>query len=117
MNTSKLAIAAACTAIFSTAAEAGPNDVMLSHYESLQQLNLRTMVADAANGSQKASVAAPLVLSFNAMGRSFDVELEANSRLMLAARENSLLDGVAIYRGELAGRPGSSRVLGSNRSR
>jgi hypothetical protein len=107
MNTSKLAIAAACTAIFSTAAEAGPNDVMLSHYESLQQLNLRTMVADAANGSQKASVAAPLVLSFNAMGRSFDVELEANSRLMLAARENSLLDGVAIYRGELAGRPGS----------
>jgi hypothetical protein len=107
MSTSKWAIAAACTAIFSTIAEAGPDDIRLSHYEPLQQLNLRTVGANEANGSQKASGAAPVVLTFDALGRSFDLELEANSRLMSVAKQNPQLDGVAIYRGEIAGRPGS----------
>lgn len=107
MNTSKWAIAAACAAIFSTTAAAGPNDVMLSHYEPLEQLDLRSIAAQAANGEQKTVMAAPLVMSFDAMGQSFDLELEANDRLMRAARQNPLLDGVTIYRGEIAGRPGS----------
>jgi hypothetical protein len=107
MNTSKWAIAAACAAIFSTTAAAGPNDVMLSHYESLERLDLRSIAAQAANGEQESVMAAPLVMSFDAMGQSFDLELEANDRLMRAARQNPLLDGVTIYRGEIAGRPGS----------
>jgi uncharacterized repeat protein (TIGR01451 family)/MYXO-CTERM domain-containing protein len=107
MNTSKWAIAAACAAAFSSAAVAGPNDVTLTHYDSLQQLSLQTTSADAANASQKASLAEPLVMSFDALGQRFDIELEANSRLMSAARQNPLLAGVDIYRGELAGRPGS----------
>ena len=107
MNTSKWAIVAAFAAVFSTGAEAGPNDIALSHYEPLQQMQLRTVGAAAANGSQKASVAAPVVLSFDALGRRFDLELEANSRLMRAASGNPALDGVQIYRGEIAGTPGS----------
>jgi MYXO-CTERM domain-containing protein len=107
MNISKWTIAAACAAAFSSAAVAGPNDVTLAHYESLQQLSLQTTSADAANASQKASLAEPLVMSFDALGQRFDIELEANSRLMSAARQNPLLSGVEIYRGELAGRPGS----------
>ena len=115
MKTSKWAIAAACAAIFSTTAEAGPNDIMLSHYDSLQQLNMRTVSADAANGAQKPGFAAPLTMSFDALGQRFDVELEANGRLMAVASENPLLAGVDIYRGELAGRPGSwARIVVAN---
>ena len=115
MKNSKWALAAAVTAIFSTANAAGPDDVMLSHYEPLQQLTLHTMSSGAANASQKASGAAPLVMSFDALGRRFDLELEPNSRLVSVARQNPLLDGVDIYRGELAGRPGSwARIVVSN---
>jgi hypothetical protein len=46
-------------------------------------------------------------MSFDALGRRFDLELEPNSRLVSVARQNPLLDGVDIYRGELAGQPGS----------
>ena len=115
MNTSKWALAAAVAAIFSTANAAGPDDVMLSHYEPLQQLTLHTMSSDAANASQKPGSAAPLVMSFDALGRRFDLELEPNRRLVSVARQNPLLDGVDIYRGELAGRPGSwARIVVSD---
>jgi uncharacterized repeat protein (TIGR01451 family) len=115
MNTSKWALAAAVAAIFSTANAAGPDDVMLSHYEPLQQLTLHTMSSDAANASQKPGSAAPLVMSFDALGRRFDLELEPNRRLVSVARQNPLLGGVDIYRGELAGRPGSwARIVVSD---
>ena len=115
MNTSKWALATAVAAIFSTANAAGPDDVMLSHYEPLQQLTLHTMSTGAANASQKPGSAAPLVMSFDALGRRFDLELEPNSRLLSVARQNPLLDGVDIYRGELAGRPGSwARIVVSD---
>ena len=115
MNTSKWALAAAVAAVFSTADAARPDDVMLSHYEPLQQLTLHTMSSGAANASQKPGGAAPLVMSFDALGRRFDLELEPNSRLLSAARQNPLLDGVDIYRGELAGRPGSwARIVVSD---
>jgi hypothetical protein len=115
MNNLKWALAAAVAAVFSTANAAGPDDVMLSHYEPLQQLTLNSVSSAAANASQKTSGAAPLVMSFDALGRRFDLELEANSRLVTAARQNPLLDGVNIYRGELAGRPGSwARIVVSD---
>ena len=115
MNTSKWALAAAVAAIFSAANAAGSDDVMLSHYEPLQQLTLHTMSSGAANASQKATGASPLVMSFDALGRRFDLELEPNSRLVSVARQNPMLDGVDIYRGELAGRPGSwARIVVSD---
>lgn len=115
MNTLKWALAAAVAAIFSTADAAGPDDVMLSHHEPLQQLTLQTMSSDSANASQKAGGAAPLVMSFDALGRRFDLELEPNNRLLSVARQNPLLDDVDIYRGEIAGQPGSwARIVVSD---
>ena len=107
MNNLKWALAAAVAAVFSTADAAMADDVTLSHYEPLQQLTLNTVSSATANASQTAGGAAPLVMSFDALGRRFDLELEANSRLVSVARQNPLLDGVNIYRGELAGQPGS----------
>ena len=114
MNTSKWALAAALAATFTTANAADRDMISLSHYEPLHQLEMRTVTARAANSLQE-SGAAPFVMSFDAMGRSFDLELEPNHRVIAAARHNSALDGVEIYRGGIAGKPGSwARIVVAN---
>jgi len=73
--------------------------ISLSHYEPLQRLS----VAGAGiGGNQKIGVAGPVAMSFDALGRSFELELSPNSRLLGVAREiagNALIP----YRGKLAG--------------
>ncbi len=105
MSTSKWALGAALAAFFSVANAADRNNFSVSHFEPLQRLELR--VASAANVGQEAGLVASTVMSFDALGRSFDLELEHNSRLMNAARQNPSLEGIDIYRGEIAGAEGS----------
>ncbi len=107
MTTSKWALGAALAAIFSTAGAADRDDFGLAHYEPLLQLDVRAVDAAAANAGGREGLGPSTVMSFDAMGRSFDLELEYNSRLMRAARQNPALEGVEIYRGQLAGREGS----------
>ncbi len=107
MNTSKWALGAALAAIFSAADAADRNDISVSHFEPLQRLELHSASADAANAGREAGSVASTVMSFDALGRSFNLELEHNSRLMTAARQNPLMDGIDIYRGEVAGAEGS----------
>jgi len=85
---------------FSTATSAGQHaGISLSHHESLQRLSIRGAGID---GSQKIGVAGPVDLSFDALGRSFELELTPNSSLLDTARDVS---GGAIvpYRGRLRG--------------
>lgn len=115
MNTSKWALGAALAAMFSVANAADRNDISVAHFEPLQRLELRAVGAIAANAEQRAGSVESTVMSFDALGRSFDFELEHNSRLMNAARQNPLLDGVDIYRGEIAGAEGSwARIVMAN---
>lgn len=87
---------------FSSASLAGvPAKVSLSHYEPLQELTLRAVTSSAANGSQSANSIAPLELRFNALGRSYDLRLEPNSRI------KAPISGIQAYRGEIAGVRGS----------
>jgi MYXO-CTERM domain-containing protein len=102
MNTSKWALGVAIAATFSTANAAGRDDFSISHFEPLQRLEVRGFGAQAANAMQQPG-AESTVMSFDALGRSFNLELEHNSRFMTAARRNPALDGVQIYRGEIAG--------------
>ena len=81
------------------------NDVFLSHYEPLQRLNIQPAGNNSDTSSQKAQFAAPVELSFDAMGRAFVLELEPNDRLFSGVAR--LLDGVGVYRGHLADRPDS----------
>ena len=114
MKTSKWALAAALAATFSAANAADLHSVALSHYEPISQLEIRAITARAANASE-APGRSPVVMSFDALGQSFDLELEPNHRLLSMARQNSMLDGVEIYRGELAGKPGSwARIVVAN---
>jgi uncharacterized repeat protein (TIGR01451 family)/MYXO-CTERM domain-containing protein len=86
--------------------------VSLSHFEPLQRLNIQR--SGAAETSQKISVAGPVDLSFDALGRSFELQLTPNSSLLDAAREAS--GGTIVpYRGQLRGIPDSwARIVISN---
>jgi len=76
------------------AAESG--SVTIAHFEPLQRVNLQTeSTVDGVN------------LSFDALGKSFDLQLETNAGFLSATSRSALPDGVAIYRGGLAGNPDS----------
>lgn len=104
MRALKWIFAGAVCGLFSTAFAAQPGSVTVSHYESLQRLNMQA--ADALI-SQKPDGSGPVTLSFDALGQTFDFELEPNSGLLSAVSREAVPDGVEIYRGRLAGTPGS----------
>jgi uncharacterized repeat protein (TIGR01451 family) len=72
--------------------------ISVSHHEPLQRLNISGV---SSNGSQKITAAGPVDLSFDALGRSFELQLSPNSKLLDAARDIS--GDVVPYRGKLAG--------------
>jgi uncharacterized repeat protein (TIGR01451 family) len=77
--------------------------VSLSHHEPLQRLSISGASVD---GSQKIGAAGPVEMRFDALGRSFDLQLAPNGRLLDAARE--LTGGAVIpYGGKLAGNENS----------
>lgn len=101
------AIFSLSTAAF--ALEAGA--ISLSHHETLQRLSIH---GHASDGSQKLTVAGPVNLSFDALGRSFELQLSPNSNLLAVAR-NTAATGVVPYRGQLAGNDNSwARIVIAN---
>lgn len=77
--------------------------VSLSHYEPLQRLSIQRSGTDS---SQKIGVAGPVDMRFDALGRSFELQLTPNSRLLDAARRVTG-NTVVPYRGKLAGNENS----------
>ena len=76
------------------AAESG--SVTIAHFEPLQRMNLQAeSTVDGVN------------LRFDALGKSFDLQLETNAGFLSAKSRSALPDGVAIYRGGLVGNPDS----------
>lgn len=82
-------------------------DVFVSHYEPLHGMAVRAADKTSANVSQKAQWGAPLDLSFEALGRNFELQLEPNDRLLAAMPANEVFAGVQVYRGHLANNPDS----------
>ena len=97
----------AIVAVYSVANAAGPNDLIVSHYEPLQRLSIVSVGNSSAAVSQKVQRAAPLELSFDALGRAFSLQLELNDRLLSEVPQSALLAGVDVYRGQLADRSDS----------
>jgi len=79
-------------------------NIHVSHYEPLQRLSMQSQ---RVAGSQKITNSGPVRLSFDALGKSFDLQLESNRGFLSAASRNALPDGIGIYRGSLAGNAGS----------
>jgi uncharacterized repeat protein (TIGR01451 family) len=85
--------------------------ISLAHYETLQRLSVAGYATD---GSQKLTAAGPVRMSFDALGRSFDLQLTPNTNLLSVAREVSA-HGVVPYRGQLAGNDDSwARIVIAN---
>ena len=101
-GTSKLAAWAVLSLlIVTTGAQAAT--VSLSHYEPLQRFNIQRSGMDT---SQKISVAGPIDMRFDALGRSFNLQLTPNNSLLDVAR--SVTGNTVIpYRGKLAGNDNS----------
>jgi uncharacterized repeat protein (TIGR01451 family) len=78
--------------------------IVVSYFEPLQKLTLENA---ASFTQQKTQRSGPVTLTFDALGRSFRLELEPNDRLLSDAARQSLSDGIALYRGHVAGEAGS----------
>ena len=101
--------ASAVLGFSSTLLASESNGVIVSHYEPLQKISFQT---DSVETSQKLRGAGPVTLSFDALGRAFEFQLEPNAGLLSAASRNALPDGLDIYRGRAAGNPDSwARVV------
>ncbi len=73
--------------------------ISLSHHERLERLSI---TAAGTDGSQKIGVAGPVDMRFDALGRSFELQLAPNSRLLGVAR-NIPGNTATPYLGKLAG--------------
>ena len=104
MNAIKWILVAAVSGLLSTVTAAQPGGATVSHFESLQRLSMQS--ADASTG-QKPRGTGPVSLKFDALGQTFDIQLEPNSGLLSPVSRAALPQGVEIYRGRLAGNPGS----------
>ena len=104
MKAFKWIVASTVLCISSTLVAGESNGVIVSHYEPLQRLSFHT---DSIGTTQKLRGAGPVTLSFDALGRSFDLQLEPNVGLLSAASRSALSAGVEIFRGRLAGDPDS----------
>jgi len=90
MKALKWTLVAAILIASSTVFAAASNNVTVSHFEPLQRMN-----------------SSSAALSFDALGRTFDLKLEPNDRLLSRLSRDGLTDGIDIYRGTLAGHPDS----------
>ncbi|MEX2124404.1 MAG: M12 family metallo-peptidase [Woeseia sp.] len=86
--------------------------IVVSHFEPLQKLTLENATPTA---QQKIRQTGPVTLTFDALGRSFNLELEPNDRLLSRASRQSLPGGIALYRGRIAGKADSwTRIVVAN---
>jgi uncharacterized repeat protein (TIGR01451 family) len=104
MKAFKWLVASTVLCISSTLVAGESNGVIVSHYEPLQRLSFHT---DSIETTQKLRGAGPITLSFDALGQSFELQLEPNVRVLSDASSTALPDGFGIYRGQLAGKPDS----------
>ncbi len=90
--------------LFGLNAAHADNGVTIVYQEPLEQLQLAH--APPA-GELKPGTATSSSLRFDAFGKRFDLALEVNRTLLGAAERASLPAGVEVYRGAVAGMPGS----------
>ena len=104
MRTTIWITAVIVTAICATAVAAPSDDIVVSHFEPLQRLAVDKGVS---SDERKPRTTGPVSLRFDALGRSFDLQLEPNSVLLPAALQASLASDIGVYRGRVAGNPDS----------
>jgi hypothetical protein len=100
MKAHKLLLAATFLA-FSPALHAAQTYV--SHFETLQGMTVHKAAHQVDGADQLGSVSQPMVLSFEAHGQRFDLDLVVNDRVLAALPEGPAYESVSAYRGQLLG--------------
>jgi len=80
-------------------------ETFISHYESLHGVAMHE--AGYAGTESNQGAAAPVTLSFEALGRRFDLDLEVNDRVLDALPADAAYNGISVYRGRLVNNPDS----------
>ena len=96
MSAAKLLAATAILGLSASTFGASSDAVSLLHYESLERLEIQ---GAGGGNNQKLSLASPIDVSFDAFGRSFELDLAPNSNLL---RSESGFSDPVPYRGEIA---------------
>ena len=78
-----------------------------SHFEPLHDMTVHTAEHLVDSADQLRLESQPMVLSFEALGQRFDLDLEANDRVLAALPDDPAYEGVSAYRGRLLGNPDS----------
>ena len=78
--------------------------VSLSHYEPLERISVQSQ---GGQTSQKPGGTGPIDLSFDTLGRNFELQLEPNASLLPAIPFEQRLESNIPYRGRIAGSPDS----------
>ena len=74
--------------------------VSLSHYEPLERISVQ---GKGGQSSQKPGDTGPIDLSFDVLGRNFELQLEPNASLLAAIPFDQRLENNIPYRGRIAG--------------
>lgn len=104
MKALKCVVTTALLCLSSAVFAADSSGIIVTHYEKLQRLSIES---GAGLTSQKIGSTGPVTLSFDALGRSFDLRLEPNDGLLSASSRSTYSQSLKIYRGQLAGKPAS----------
>ncbi len=86
------------------AAAAGADGLIVGHHEPVRILALGSAGAD---GQLKPGLNGSYDIQFDALGRTFDLQLETNDGLFSAAVRAQRDAGIAVYKGQLTGLPDS----------
>jgi len=104
MSALKWIAACAVLAVSVTAVASNVEGIVISHHEALQHLRVQSRGEDF---SQKLQSVAPVSVRFDALGRTFELELEPNAGLFATASRSVEAGGLIPYRGRIAGMPRS----------
>ena len=96
--------ASAVLTVSASASAAQAGRMAVAHFEPLQRLSI---AEDGSAVAQKAGSNESATLSFDALGKTFDLRLEPNRALLGAAVREAIPNNVAVYRGSLEGKPNS----------
>jgi len=100
----RIASIALLIALNSASFGAQAGGIAVSHYEPLQRMTLESA---ASIGSAKVGLNTPMAMSFDALGRTFELSLEPNGRLLSTDARVGLAGDIGVYRGRLQGRADS----------
>jgi hypothetical protein len=78
--------------------------VSLSHYEPVERISIQ---GQGGQSSQKPGDTGPINLSFDTLGRNFELQLEPNASILAAIPFDQRLESNIPYRGQIAGSPDS----------